>query len=389
MKVAILTFSKTTNYGAALQCYALSSFIQNAGHEVIIFNAPLDSEEAINVSLIRLICRKVKKTLKKIILSNKQSNSEFVRYSRSEKEKKEDIFWDKQVRLLFESFSQTYLPPFTKELKNEQDFKEQYPQADLYIVGSDQVWNLSITQSQKKIFFFSFLKDEARISYAASFGGSTQWSGTPKETQEINQLLKKFKGISVRENSGISILHDIFHLNGVEVLDPTLLLSSIEYDKLAEKSNLEASQDLYAYKFIINDIWLETLKFISEETETKLRMDCETIQLPNVPFNPALSIEGWLKLIKTAKFVVTDSFHCTVFCILFKKQFIVSPSYSGGEGRMLSFLKKLGLEDRFYYTTKDIRKNAKAWKTPIDYDKVYQKLNYHKEQSRKYLMSYL
>lgn len=389
MKVAILTFSKTTNYGAALQCYALSSFIQNAGHKVIIFNAPLDSEEAINVSLIRLICRKVKKTLKKIILSNKQSNSEFVRYSRSEKEKKEDIFWDKQVRLLFESFNQTYLPPFTKELKNEQDFKEQYPQADLYIVGSDQVWNLSITQSQKKIFFFSFLKDEARISYAASFGGSTQWSGTPEETQEINQLLKKFKGISVRENSGISILHDIFHLNGVEVLDPTLLLSSIEYDKLAEKSNLEASQDLYAYKFIINDIWLETLKFISEETETKLRMDCETIQLPNIPFNPALSIEGWLKLIKTAKFVVTDSFHCTVFCILFKKQFIVSPSYSGGEGRMLSFLKKLGLEDRFYYTTKDIRKNAKAWKTPIDYDKVYQKLNYHKEQSRKYLMSYL
>lgn len=389
MKVAILTFSKTTNYGAALQCYALSSFIQNVGHEVIIFNAPLDSEEAINVSLIRLICRKVKKTLKKIILSNKQSNSEFVRYSRSEKEKKEDIYWDRQVRLLFESFNQTYLPPFTKELKNEQEFKEQYPQADLYIVGSDQVWNLSITQSQKKIFFFSFLKDEARISYAASFGGSTQWSGTPKETQEINQLLKKFKGISVRENSGISILHDIFHLNGVEVLDPTLLLSSIEYDKLAEKSNLEASQDLYAYKFIINDIWLETLKFISEETESKLRMDCETIQLPNIPFNPALSIEGWLKLIKTAKFVVTDSFHCTVFCILFKKQFIVSPSYSGGEGRMLSFLKKLGLEDRFYYTTKDIRKNAKAWKTPIDYDKVYQKLNYHKEQSRKYLMSYL
>lgn len=389
MKVAILTFSKTTNYGAALQCYALSSFIQNAGHEVIIFNAPLDSEEAINVSLVRLIFRKAKKTLKNIILSNKQSNSEFIRYSRNEKEKKEDIYWDKQVRLLFESFNQTYLPPFTKELKNEQDFKEQYPQADLYIVGSDQVWNLSITQSQKQIFFFSFLKDEARISYAASFGGSTQWSGTPKETQEINQLLKKFKGISVRENSGISILHDIFHLNGVEVLDPTLLLSSIEYDKLAEKSNLEASQDLYAYKFIINDIWLETLKFISEETESKLRMDCETIQLPNIPFNPALSIEGWLKLIKTAKFVVTDSFHCTVFCILFKKQFIVSPSYSGGEGRMLSFLKKLGLEDRFYYTTKDIRKNAKAWKTPIDYDKVYQKLNYHKEQSRKYLMSYL
>lgn len=389
MKVAILTFSKTTNYGAALQCYALSSFIQNAGHEVIIFNAPLDSEEAINVSLVRLILRKVKKTLKKIISSDKQSNSEFVRYSRNEKEKKEDIYWDKQVRLLFESFNQTHLPPFTKELKNEQDFKEQYPQADLYIVGSDQVWNLSITQKQKQIFFFSFLKDEARISYAASFGGSTQWSGTKKETQEINQLLKKFKSISVRESSGISILHDVFHLNGVEVLDPTLLLSSIEYDKLAEKSDLEANQDLYAYKFIINDIWLETLKFISKETESKLRMDCETIQLPNIPFNPVLSIEGWLKLIKTAKFVVTDSFHCTVFCILFKKQFIVSPSYSGGEGRMLSFLKKLGLEDRFYYTTKDIRKNTKAWKTPINYDKVYQKLNYHKEQSRKYLMNYL
>lgn len=389
MKVAILTFSRTTNYGAALQCYALSSFIRKVGHEVIIFNAPLNSEGAIEVSLARLILRKIKKTLKNIISSNKQSNSEFVRYYRDEKEKKEDIYWDNQVKLLFDSFNQTYLPPFTKELKNEQDFKKQYPQADLYIVGSDQVWNLSITQLQKQIFFFSFLKDEARISYAASFGGSTQWSGSPEETQEINQLLKKFKGISVRENSGISILHDIFHLNGVEVLDPTLLLSSIEYDKLAEKSNLEASQDLYAYKFIINDIWLETLKFISKETESKLRMDCETIQLPDIPFNPVLSIEGWLKLIKTAKFVVTDSFHCTVFCILFKKQFIVSPSYSGGEGRMLSFLKKLGLENRFYYTTKDIRENKETWKMPIDYDKVYQKLNYHKEQSIKYLMSYL
>lgn len=389
MKVAILTFSRTTNYGAALQCYALSSFIRKAGHEVIIFNAPLDSEGAIEVSLARLILRKIKKTLKNIISSNKQSNSEFVRYYRDEKEKKEDIYWDNQVRLLFDSFNQTYLPPFTKELKNEQDFKKQYPQADLYIVGSDQVWNLSITQLQKQIFFFSFLKDEARISYAASFGGSTQWLGTKEETQEIYRLLKKFKGISVRENSGITILHNTFHLNGVEVLDPTLLLSGTEYDKLAEKSDLEASQDLYAYKFIINDIWLETLKFISKETESKLRMDCETIQLPDIPFNPVLSIEGWLKLIKTAKFVVTDSFHCTVFCILFKKQFIVSPSYSGGEGRMLSFLKKLGLENRFYYTTKDIRENKETWKMPIDYDKVYQKLNYHKEQSRKYLMSYL
>lgn len=389
MKVAILTFSRTTNYGAALQCYALSSFIRKAGHEVIIFNAPLDSERAIKVSLARLILRKIKKTLKNIISSNKQSNSEFVRYYRNEKEKKEDIYWDNQVRLLFDSFNQTYLPPFTKELKNEQDFKKQYPQADLYIVGSDQVWNLSITQLQKQIFFFSFLKDEARISYAASFGGSTQWLGTKEETQEIYRLLKKFKGISVRENSGITILHNTFHLNGVEVLDPTLLLSGTEYDKLAEKSDLEASQDLYAYKFIINDIWLETLKFISKETESKLRMDCETIQLPDIPFNPVLSIEGWLKLIKTAKFVVTDSFHCTVFCILFKKQFIVSPSYSGGEGRMLSFLKKLGLENRFYYTTKDIRENKETWKMPIDYDKVYQKLNYHKEQSIKYLMSYL
>lgn len=389
MKVAILTFSRTTNYGAALQCYALSSFIRKAGHEVIIFNAPLDSEGAIEVSLARLILRKIKKTLKNIISSNKQSNSEFVRYYRDEKEKKEDIYWDNQVKLLFDSFNQTYLPPFTKELKNEQDFKKQYPQADLYIVGSDQVWNLSITQLQKQIFFFSFLKDEARISYAASFGGSTQWLGTKEETQEIYRLLKKFKGISVRENSGISILHNTFHLNGVEVLDPTLLLSGTEYDKLAEKSDLEASQDLYAYKFIINDIWLETLKFISKETESKLRMDCETIQLPDIPFNPVLSIEGWLKLIKTAKFVVTDSFHCTVFCILFKKQFIVSPSYSGGEGRMLSFLKKLGLGNRFYYTTKDIRENKETWKMPIDYDKVYQKLNYHKEQSIKYLMSYL
>ena len=392
MKIAILTFSQTTNYGAALQCYALSKYLQNLGHNIIIFNIPLiieQKEKLSSLSSFFKISRNILSRLKRLIIVKKDTNAESIRYVRNNKEKKEDAYWDEQTRLLFKSFNEKYLPTFTKEFLTENDLCDNYPKADLYIVGSDQVWNPSITQKQKNIFFFSFLKDEPRISYAASFGGSSKWNLSQKENKEIQFLLEKFKGISVRENNGITILNNIFKLKGQEVLDPTLLLSTNDYIKLAQNSQLDGTSNLYAYKFIINDIWLSTLHFIAQETSSTLRMDCETIHLRNVPFNPTLSIEGWLKLIQTSKFIVTDSFHCTVFCVLFRKQFLVTPSYPGGEGRMLSFLKKLGLEDRFYFTTQQIRSNPNNWKRTINYDEVYKRLYHHKDLSIKYLMKYL
>ena len=98
-----------------------------------------------------------------------------------------------------------------------------------------------------------------------------------------------------------------------------------------------------------------------------------------------MTVQDWLGILKTADLIFTDSFHCSVFCILFKKQFVVAPSYQGGEGRMIDLLKKFGIEDRFYRSPKDLIDNIDVWSKPIDYDKVYAKMEILRKESRNYL----
>ena len=94
-----------------------------------------------------------------------------------------------------------------------------------------------------------------------------------------------------------------------------------------------------------------------------------------------------MQLIKSAEFVWTDSFHCMVFCLLFHRNFVVTPSYKGGEGRILSLLKKIGLE-RFFYHCEDVV-NSKIWEEKIDYIKVEEKLQTLRKESRIYLLKNL
>lgn len=386
MKVAVLTFCRTTNYGAALQCYALSEYVRSQGHEVIILNVPLTHIGSPLPFIKRLyyFTLRIKRCLLNLLV---RKHSETIRYSRTSVEKIEDAHYDALNQIEFAKFNQRFLPPFTKEYKTEADFFTTFPKADLYIVGSDQVWNTKITLSQKELFFFSFLGTQRRISYAASFGGKASWTENDLNTKRIKELLERFEAISVREFMGLDILKKHFELDGIEVLDPTFLLDS--YQSLLDYGTANAEDNIYAYKFIINDEWMKVIRFVADSLSVGIRMDCEVIKLEGIPFHPVLGVEDWLRMIKTADFIVTDSFHCAVFCILFRKPFIVTPSYPGGEGRMLSLLRKLGLESRFYYTTKQFYQSEDKWKEPINYDAVYEKLVLYRKTSKDFLLSHL
>lgn len=386
MKIAILTFCRTTNYGAALQCYALSQFIRNQGHEVVILNVPLThiGESSCFIKRLYFFALHVKKRLLDFF---QRPNPEDMRYTRTKMERIEDARFDALNQMEFDKFNHRFLPPFTKEFKTESDLLSNSQNIDLYIVGSDQVWNTKITLSQKNLFFFSFLKNERRISYAASFGGSTLWHENSTNTMHIKSLLQQFEAISVREPMGVEILCNQFGLNGIEVLDPTFLLDS--YQPLLSNGTADAKGSIYTYKFILNDKWMEVIRSIAEDLNAGIRMDCEVIKVEGVPFKPILGVEDWLCMINTSEFVVTDSFHCIVFCILFRKPFIASPSYPGGEGRMLSLLRKLGLESRFYYTVDQFYQFHGKWKEPIDFDTVHRKLALYRKVSREFLLSHL
>ncbi len=96
----------------------------------------------------------------------------------------------------------------------------------------------------------------------------------------------------------------------------------------------------------------------------------------------------WLQLIRTSEFIWTDSFHCMVFCILFHKNFVVTPGYKRGEGRILSLLKKMGLESRFIYKCEDVV-SCKIWNERIDYSNVEEKLGVLRIKAREFLIGNL
>lgn len=393
MNIVVLTFTHNDNYGASLQCYALTKYLMDRGHTVKQLYVPHLHQRKKKlvertVNRIRYIVGGILRHT--ILKSRRQMNPDYVRFSMTKEEKAGYCAYQIERESLFNKFYEEYIPYFTDSCFTEEEIIRLGLKADLYIVGSDQVWNPLITRGQKKIFFFSFLPDDVkRISYAGCFGGREKWNERESETIQIKVLLQKFSGISVRDNIAKNILKKVFDVDSVNVLDPSFLLNASNYLDIAEKSNLNGNGCLFLDKFVINDRWLSVVKELSNRLGSKLIANGEYLHLSGVEYEPQLSVEGWLKLLNTSDFVVTDSFHCSVFCVIFKKQFATLPSYSGGEGRMIGFLEELGLKDRYFYSSEDLSSNISRCENPIDYDKVYDVLSSKIASSKEFLNKFL
>ncbi len=393
MKIVVLTFTHNNNYGASLQCYALTKYLLDRGHSVQQLLVPHLHQQ--KRSLLYRVLAEIKSMIWTVGSFIKHCGKikldpDYVIMPMSKAEKEGRPAYLKQCEQLFNKFYDEYIPFFTKPCFTEREILDLNLNADLYIVGSDQVWNPVITRDQKKIFFFSFLPDTTkRISLAGCFGGSEVWRVDKQETAEIKKLLGKFSGVSVRDNIAKNILKNVFDTDSLIVLDPSFLLEAKEYAEIAKHSNLEGQGCLFLNKFMINDQWLECFKTFSKDLGVKLAANGEYKHLSGIDYQPLLDVPGWLKMVQTSEFVITDSFHCTVFCIIFRKQFISAPGYAGGEGRMITFLSELGLSDRYLKSTADFKKNSMRCKEPIDYDAVYKLLDEKKLMTKEFLNKYL
>lgn len=345
-KIKIFTFSKGDNYGAVLQSYSLATILRNLNYDV----------EFIYYTWT---------TWKYAILSHITP-----------------------LGIRFEHFRKVFLRSFSRKCLTSNDLLSVCKDADLCIVGSDQVWNPLITGNRALHYFFDFLPDQIkRISYAASFGNS-EWEYHELDT-EIKELLKKFDFISVRESEGVEICKRWFNCNALKVLDPTLLLGN--FDNLLVKPKMKNA--ILGFKFVPDSYYYELLNMIGCDLNAKaVVMDILTRHITRkvLSLNPVFfpSPQQWISNIAYSRLVVTDSFHCMAFAIIFKRDFIVIPSNKKLQGRMLSLLSDLGLENRLFDSVQSVTE-SRIWMERIDYVNVDKKLKKLRHDSMQYLQKAL
>ncbi len=334
MKLYILTFHFPSNYGAYLQSFALS---KKTGS--IIINYSPGYEYAVGY--------KGKKLL--------------------------PVFW--RLLAAFRSFKRLCIHPalckkFPERLLLPQTasfhthrfvHKQHFENCSAFIAGSDQIWNPRFVSQQEQIYFLGFGPENAkRISYSASLG-MKEW---PKPfEQKVLPMLKRFDAISVREESAVSYLTSLGLKNVVCVCDPTILHKGDFYRKEFPYENVEEE---FSFVYRIRET-------IPDAVQNILLPQNREIWLSK-PWQWRLpSVTQWLQNIDNAKFVVTDSFHCAVFSILFHKPFLVIPNRSTGKGmneRFATLLGKTGLEYRALTCEESSEEVLQKLNAPVDWEKV-------------------
>lgn len=312
-KVGILNFQYSKhNYGAVLQAAALEYTISSLG--VDVKHIDFQSKEKFSIRT------KIGKLLRTVGLK---------------KSKLPTIFNEEA----FEVFRSQFIKR-TRVINTEKEFRIVTNNLDVVVVGSDQVWRPRMAKDPLAFFLAYVPEGINRVAYAASFG-SSEWeaSDDKKLTGRIKHELTQFKGISVRESSGVNICKEIFNVNAVHVLDPLLLVHSTFYKKVLSSSNITEFSEVVYYKLDGDNAFYKDLEVIGRHYNSSP----ENIYLQKEVINSYQEVADWLSLIYNSKVVVTDSFHCICLAILFDKIVIYCPNIKRGQARMDSLFQMLGI----------------------------------------------
>lgn len=323
MKIGILTFHCAINYGAVLQAYGLQEYLKSLGHEVYI----IDYRPDYLFTPYRLFFSEAAKgrgLLGNIRFFMRELLAVPIRYKR---------------RKAFQRFIKTYLH------LAKMDFQSENNDYDCFVFGSDQVWNPQITGGDS-VFFGDApcFKGKRMITYAASAGNVS----TLKEIDAacLKGWLSNFSAISVREKSLSHYLTEELQLNNQLVLDPVLLAGKDVFHEIAS-SKINEKPYLLFFSIHRNDEALLLAKIVAKIEGLELMEMYSTAEfIKDKKVLQCLSPEVFVSMFKGAKYVVSTSFHGTVFSILFHKPFI-SVGCRFAKSRFHSLLDMLGLQERF------------------------------------------
>lgn len=206
------------------------------------------------------------------------------------------------------------------------------------VVGSDQVWRPKYNPHLEEMFLrFAENMDITRIAYAASFG-TDQWEMDTEQTIECRRLASRFNGISVRESSGVGLCNKYLKVDAKHVLDPTLLLDKESYLGLCEHEKVSGQNYLAFY-------CLDQSEDKRHFAERIAKMNDLEVREFHLGRNLEMSVTEWLAAFRDAQFVLTDSFHGTVFSILFRKDFLTIYNQNRGGARFISLFDQLCIKN--------------------------------------------
>lgn len=354
MRIGILTFHWACNYGAVLQAYALQQVLLGMGHTVKIINYRPDWAA-----------------------DNKRH-----RFPHSIGEMFGII--DFLVRRTkFNRFCKKYLL-----VTRTYYYREVIKDYDLVITGSDQVFNPDIIASTGTLdttYLLEYVQSARKSSYAASFGNSAL---ADKFKRQFHDFLTSFYRISVRENSGIKIVTSM-GLHALSVPDPTVL-----YGNFQEIVREHRTRSPYVLNFIFQPS--EKVSVVQNAIADKTQLKTMSIigvkdYLKRKKGFISPSPGKWLSLIQHAEFVITDSFHCTVFCLLNHKPFIALCLDAWGEDwseRIKDLLHKLSLDDRLI-AEPQVEDIISLYNKAIDWADVDRRLDKWRTLGKNYLKEIL
>ena len=347
-KIGIITLHRVVNYGSVLQAYALQEVIKSFKYDVEVID--YYPSRLTMYGMLKRIKNKNEKFKKNLFIRNIARIIIFPSYI---------------IRFLtFKKFIKKYIRMTEKTFYDVEQFENCNLNYDIYCTGSDQVWNSEWNEKVDKPMFLSFApEDKKKIAYAASFGKDKL---NQSETEITTQLLNRYDKISVREKSGVDIINSLGIPNSVHNVDPTLLLNSHDWRRIAS-SKYEKDKYIFVYNLNRNkkiDAYAENL---SKKTGLKIRY--LSYQLHEFYKKGKMccncKVEDFLSLIDNAKYVITDSFHATAFSINFNVQFvIVYPDKFST--RLQSLLELCNLENRIAKDENDVEIIDRK----IDYKKV-------------------
>lgn len=329
MKIGILTQMLWGNYGGILQNYALQTVLKRMGHNPQTINYYFSNRRVFDgvVAWCKYFVRLI---LHITNIGDKPRSINGCVYNRN----------DGVVKFCRKYINETY-PIRGRKLRSRI-----YDRYDAYIVGSDQTWRPAYNRGDRLYYMYlDFVQNNdyvKKIAYAASFGVDN-WEYNDEQTDKCKELIKKFDAISVREASGINLCRDYLNVDAQHVLDPTMLLSADDYCKLIENSGEKYNYNGEVCVYILD---------MTPQKETLIQNFCNKNNLSwyrvGAPYEngDVPSIESWLAGFDKAKYVITDSFHGSVFSIIFNKPFVSIGNDVRGMSRFNSLLGVFNLEDR-------------------------------------------
>jgi len=328
MKINTITCHRVFNHGASLQQLALLHHLQSLGHNVQTINyqpnyladhyryTGVPSPKFKNNVIFRLLYIVAKFPER---LNNRKR------------------------REAFDAFEKKYIPQTKKLYRTNEQLKDNLPEADAYICGSDQIWNTLFENGKDPAFYLDFVpNNKLKISYAASFA-----------TENINNDIKNFVEekvkaidcISVRESSGLKILENLGIENVTHVTDPVFLLSKEDWEKKFITKEIENKHYILVYDFDNNPLIKEYALYLKEKKGFEIVALSPKIKYAD-RYYWSIGPDKFLNLLHKSSFVLANSFHATAFSFIFEKQCLIFNRNTGINTRMRDFLQEYGLLKR-------------------------------------------